>query len=556
MGTRVAVALLLAAVWTLVAVALPAFQSPRAPVTQAQDGEGGTASYDVEMLPGVGATGTAADLTETTGWHPDKDTTFLGIDIAAGAGTPVYAAFEVIKNPNLYAQVRTVVTTGDNCRMVEIEIYETASSPGTTDVEVGRVRYIHVVAQVKEGDSIPIAGGSGAQQVGTVIAYTKDGAKCPTGGDHLHQSADVSSDTTSMWRNVDVEKRYEDDGLGFDDYPPVTVSDPSKFCSDTWLFKIYPPVPDGKTKADHAPRATPFEQCAAPDNPPGDLAAKEGDGKLSLTWKTPSLVTAEGEAITGYQIRWRDTASKPDAAWDSDWTNIPNSTATTTSHELATGLTNGTTYAVQVRAVNKAVEQKDSRGVIKHGGGPPATVKGTPRKPTPPPTVTPKPPTVTPTPVKLSTIHLTVTPEGCGTVHWEWDAVERVQQDQTRKLRLHHGSSPTLVATAKSWCQFTSWSGDCSGTSPRCRLKLDSDKTVTASFQRIQNRLSFEERAALYQAANARHTARMAVAAKALFQCLDDQPANTQPCFDGYQAAYDVSIAIYIADRARIAAMP
>ena len=173
-----------------------------------------------------------------------------------------------------------------------------------------------------------------------------------------------------------------------------------------------------------------------------------------------------------------------------------------------------------------------------------------------PPTVTPTPPTVTPTPVKLSTIHLTVTPQGCGTVTWEWDTAADVLQDQTRKLRLHHGSTPTLVASAKSWCTFTGWSGDCSGTSPRCKLKLDSDKTVTAQFQRTQGKLSYEERAALYQAANARHTARMAVAAKALFQCLDDQPANTQPCFDGYQAAFNVSIAIYEADRARIAAMP
>ena len=512
--------------------------------------------YDVEVLPGVGATGTPADLTETTGWHPDKDTTFLGIDIAAGADTPVHAAFQVIANTGLYAQVRTVVTTGDSCRMVEIEIYEKASSHGTTDVQVGRVRYIHVVAEVKVGDSIPIAGGSGAKRIGQVIAYAKDGAKCPTGGDHLHQSANVSSDTTSMWRNVDVAGRYEDDGLGFDHYPPVPVNDSANFCSDIWLFKIYPPVPSGKTKADHAPHATPFERCAAPDNPPGDLAVKEGDGKLGLTWKAPSLITGEGEAITGYQVRWRDTASKPDAAWDSEWTNIPNSTATTTSHELTTGLTNGNTYAVQVRAVNKAVEQKDLRGAIKPGGSLPATVNGTPRTATQPSTVTPPPPTATPTPVKLSTIHLTVTPEGCGNVHWEWDTAERAQQDQARKLRLHHGSTPTLVASPKSWCQFSGWSGDCSGTSPRCRLKLDSDKTVTASFKRIPNRLSFEERAALYQAANARHNARMAVAASTLFQCLDDQPENKQPCFDGYQAAFDVSIAIYEADRAKIAAMP
>ena len=62
---RLAVAALLAATRTLVMFARPAMRPPQAPATQAQ---GGTAvAYEVEVLPGVGATGMATDLTETTG---------------------------------------------------------------------------------------------------------------------------------------------------------------------------------------------------------------------------------------------------------------------------------------------------------------------------------------------------------------------------------------------------------------------------------------------------------------------------------------------------------
>lgn len=44
-----------------------------------------TAYYDIEVLPGIGPTSSRDDLSETTGWHPDKDTDYLGIDIGASA---------------------------------------------------------------------------------------------------------------------------------------------------------------------------------------------------------------------------------------------------------------------------------------------------------------------------------------------------------------------------------------------------------------------------------------------------------------------------------------
>ena len=70
------------------------------------------------------------------------------------------------------------------------------------------------------------------------------------------------------------------------------------------------------------------------------LTGTPGNGKISLSWTNPSDST-----ITKYQVRQRAGSGN----W-SDWTDIPSSGSTTTSHEV-TGLTNGTTYTVGVRAV-------------------------------------------------------------------------------------------------------------------------------------------------------------------------------------------------------------
>ena len=79
----------------------------------------------------------------------------------------------------------------------------------------------------------------------------------------------------------------------------------------------------------------------APPSAPSGLTASPGAESVTLTWNDPSDPTISGYE---YQMRWAGVA------WG-QWTAIPDSGATTTSHTI-TGLTNGTEYRFHLRAVN------------------------------------------------------------------------------------------------------------------------------------------------------------------------------------------------------------
>ena len=79
----------------------------------------------------------------------------------------------------------------------------------------------------------------------------------------------------------------------------------------------------------------------SPAAAPSGLAAVAGNTQVTLSWDDPS-----NSDIAGYQYR-RGTGDT--VTWD-DWVTISNSDADTTSHTV-TGLTNGTEYSFQIRAV-------------------------------------------------------------------------------------------------------------------------------------------------------------------------------------------------------------
>ena len=89
---------------------------------------------------------------------------------------------------------------------------------------------------------------------------------------------------------------------------------------------------------------TPLAPAVAPESPT-DLSASYGDGQISLSWTAPS--SSGSSAITHYEYRYATGRSSNHSAF-TDW----ESTDSTDTSYVVTGLTNGTQHLLQVRAVN------------------------------------------------------------------------------------------------------------------------------------------------------------------------------------------------------------
>ena len=101
--------------------------------------------------------------------------------------------------------------------------------------------------------------------------------------------------------------------------------------------------------------------AATPSGPPAEpegLVATPGDKQVRLQWENP-----EDANIDGYQIRWNpyeDNDGNTITDFNS-WADIDGSDATTTHHTV-TGLTNGTPYTFEVRAIDSDRDVDDQAG--------------------------------------------------------------------------------------------------------------------------------------------------------------------------------------------------
>ena len=122
---------------------------------------------------------------------------------------------------------------------------------------------------------------------------------------------------------------------------------------------------------------------------PRNLRATAADRSVRLSWTAPS--SDGGRDITGYEYRSKD-ADEDDGQWMNDdaWSAISGSDDSTTSHDVD-GLTNGTTYIFQVRAMNANTLGTDPDSPK---GSASNTAEATPARPLPAPVWTTDPPAV------------------------------------------------------------------------------------------------------------------------------------------------------------------
>ena len=111
---------------------------------------------------------------------------------------------------------------------------------------------------------------------------------------------------------------------------------------------------EGPALASNEATATPAATAVRPAAV-GDLSATAGQGRVTLSWRTPGN---GGAAIIGYQLRRRAGSD----AW-SAWAGISGSGAATTAHTVR-GLKSATTYRFQVRAVNARGHGGDSNTAV------------------------------------------------------------------------------------------------------------------------------------------------------------------------------------------------
>ena len=100
--------------------------------------------------------------------------------------------------------------------------------------------------------------------------------------------------------------------------------------------------------------SAPTGPVAGPPLAPGNLQAAPRDQAVLLTWDTPAA--NNGSALTGYEYR---QSTDGGTTWDPDWTamSLPAGTdAADLEEHTVTGLTNGTMYTFEVRAVNEVGE--------------------------------------------------------------------------------------------------------------------------------------------------------------------------------------------------------
>ena len=123
------------------------------------------------------------------------------------------------------------------------------------------------------------------------------------------------------------------------------------------------------TGGDDPPTPEPEPPSTSAPSAPLPPTLTVGDGELSASWNVPS---DNGAAIDDYDVRYRPAGGS--------WANLPDAVKSTSTTATVTGLVNGTSYDVQVRAGNSIGDGPWSRSAR----GTPASSASVPSAPSPP----------------------------------------------------------------------------------------------------------------------------------------------------------------------------
>ena len=172
-----------------------------------------------------------------------------------------------------------------------------------------------------------------------------------------YQRKTGSGGSYSVWKDIDSSKAKTSISTVIADLTNGTA----------YGFKIRAENGAGRGGGSESGMVTPSTTPAAPTG----LTATAGNGSVALSWTAGGN---GGSAITG----WKYTKHS-NGAWDSGWTEVPNSGASTTSYTVP-NLTNGTAYKFKVRAVNDNGDGAAS--AVSASATPSAPATASPGKPT------------------------------------------------------------------------------------------------------------------------------------------------------------------------------
>ena len=244
-----------------------------------------------------------------------------------------------------YNDEQIVTVTGVDDADTESETV-TISHSASGDTTYGSSLSIETVSVTTTDNDTP-TGGSGSGGSGSGGSSTSSAPSAPTG---LRASAG-NGQVTLSWSSPDnstitkwqVQQKQGDGSYGpWVDIPNSTATTTSYTVTGltngmAYSLRIRAVNAGGNSPASAEVRATPL----APPVKPTGVTATAGHAQVTLSWDNPNNATIS---------KWQYQQKQGDGSYG-PWMDIPDSTASTTSHTV-TGLSNGVTYSFRIRAVN------------------------------------------------------------------------------------------------------------------------------------------------------------------------------------------------------------